>query len=130
MGLGFGPWGPFSPFAPFGGFGYYGFGVPFTSYSGIGFYNSYTAFGPYRRFGGYYPLGGFSTAITAPVLASPLVVAPVSRPTYVQQSNSSRPAAAPIQKNNYWYYCRNPEGYYPYVKECSGEWIKVPQQPS
>ena len=28
-----------------------------------------------------------------------------------------------------WYYCRNPEGYYPYVKHCNGEWQQVPAQP-
>lgn len=28
-----------------------------------------------------------------------------------------------------WYYCRNPEGYYPYVKHCNGEWQQVPATP-
>ena len=31
---------------------------------------------------------------------------------------------------NYWYYCRNPEGYYPYVKQCTAGWIPVPPEPS
>jgi hypothetical protein len=26
---------------------------------------------------------------------------------------------------NYWYYCHNPAGYYPYVQSCTGEWQKV-----
>lgn len=131
LGLGFGL-GMGLGFASIGGFGNYGFSFPLTN-TGIGFYNSYTTFGPYRNFGGYYSPGSFSaaTVITTPALVSPLVVTPVSRPVYVQQrqSNSSRPAA-PIQKNNYWHYCRNPEGYFPYVKECREKWIKVPQQPS
>ncbi|MGC2063672.1 MAG: hypothetical protein WA610_11900 [Thermodesulfovibrionales bacterium] len=25
----------------------------------------------------------------------------------------------------YWYYCRNPKGYYPYVKSCPDGWKKV-----
>jgi hypothetical protein len=25
----------------------------------------------------------------------------------------------------YWYYCENPQGYYPYVKSCPGGWMKV-----
>jgi hypothetical protein len=25
----------------------------------------------------------------------------------------------------YWYYCENPEGYYPYIKSCPGGWMKV-----
>jgi hypothetical protein len=31
----------------------------------------------------------------------------------------------------YWYYCRKPEGYYPYVKQCPDGWMKVvPTPPS
>ena len=29
----------------------------------------------------------------------------------------------------YWYYCTNPEGYYPYVQECLGTWHAVPPAP-
>jgi hypothetical protein len=25
----------------------------------------------------------------------------------------------------YWYYCQNPQGYYPYVKSCPSEWIEI-----
>jgi hypothetical protein len=25
----------------------------------------------------------------------------------------------------YWYYCQDPQGYYPYVKSCPGGWMKV-----
>jgi hypothetical protein len=25
----------------------------------------------------------------------------------------------------YWYFCQKPVGYYPYVKECPGGWLKV-----
>jgi hypothetical protein len=28
-----------------------------------------------------------------------------------------------------WYHCANPEGYYPYVKFCSGGWEQVPAMP-
>lgn len=31
---------------------------------------------------------------------------------------------------NYWYYCRDPQGYYPYVRDCRGSWEPVPAQPS
>jgi len=31
---------------------------------------------------------------------------------------------------DYWYYCRDPEGYYPYVQHCNGNWEPVPAQPS
>lgn len=26
---------------------------------------------------------------------------------------------------NYWYYCHNPKGYYPYVSQCNAQWVKV-----
>ncbi len=29
----------------------------------------------------------------------------------------------------YWYYCANPPGYYPYVPECYGNWERVPVTP-
>jgi hypothetical protein len=29
----------------------------------------------------------------------------------------------------YWYYCTNPQGYYPYVQECLGSWHAVPPAP-
>lgn len=54
-----------------------------------------------------------------PVIAVPAPPPPV----YIEQP---RPPAA-IQ--NYWYYCSNPEGYYPYVKECPGGWQQVAPQP-
>jgi hypothetical protein len=54
--------------------------------------------------------------------APPAVV--VTRPavTYLQ-------APSP-EPEGYWYYCRSPEGYYPYVKKCPGGWMKVvPEAP-
>lgn len=35
-------------------------------------------------------------------------------------------AAAPSQ---YWYYCTNPQGYYPYVPQCRVAWQAVPPSP-
>jgi hypothetical protein len=29
------------------------------------------------------------------------------------------------QQPFYWYYCQNPQGYYPYVKSCPGGWMTV-----
>jgi hypothetical protein len=25
----------------------------------------------------------------------------------------------------YWYYCQNPQGYYPYIQQCPGGWMQV-----
>jgi hypothetical protein len=67
-----------------------------------------------------YPYYGY------PYTPSPTIVVP-SSPTYVEQNtiiedSSEHPAG-------YWYYCTNPAGYYPYVKECSTDWQKVNPTP-
>jgi len=50
----------------------------------------------------------------------PARVAP-DPPVYVQ------PEPQPV---DYWYYCQEPQGYYPYVKNCPGGWMKVvPEAP-
>jgi hypothetical protein len=39
--------------------------------------------------------------------------------------------SAPESSNNpanYWYYCENPAGYYPYVQSCSKGWMQVVPQ--
>lgn len=55
----------------------------------------------------------------------PVITVPAAPPpVYIEQPN---PPATTAQA--YWYYCGNPEGYYPYVKECPGGWQKVSPQP-
>jgi hypothetical protein len=42
------------------------------------------------------------------------------------------PVYGESQQDYYWYYCKNPEGYYPYVASCPGGWMRVvpaPPQP-
>jgi hypothetical protein len=52
---------------------------------------------------------------------APPVVIQQDPPTYVQPQ---------LPQENYWYYCQNPQGYYPYVSSCPGGWMKVvPQAP-
>lgn len=48
-------------------------------------------------------------------------------PVYIEQAPApavSAPAPA------YWYYCRESQGYYPYVKDCPAAWERVAPQPS
>lgn len=33
------------------------------------------------------------------------------------------------QEDAYWYYCQDPQGYYPYVTSCPGGWLKVVPTP-
>lgn len=90
-----------------------------------------SADGHHGGHGGHGPRVGFGVVIGDPwpfpwyypppyYAPPPVVVAPASPPVYIQQ--------APAQAGN-WYHCRNPEGYYPYVRQCPGGWEAVPAQP-
>jgi len=47
-------------------------------------------------------------------------------PVIVQQPEVyTQPPAPRAEPQNYWYFCRDPEGYYPYVKKCPKGWMKV-----
>jgi hypothetical protein len=50
--------------------------------------------------------------------AAPPVVVPEAPPVYIQPE-------LPPQRPYYWYYCPNPPGYYPYIKECPPGWMTV-----
>lgn len=58
----------------------------------------------------------------------PVVVAPAEPPVYIEQSPPPLQASQPAPSND-WFYCRKPDGYYPYVKECPGGWQRVAPQP-
>lgn len=83
-------------------------------------------YGP-RFYGG--PTFGFG--VYAPLWAPPPVYyAPP--PVVVQQGYVAQPAvaAAPAAPSpGYWYYCNNPQGYYPYIRQCSSQWMTVPANP-
>jgi hypothetical protein len=40
---------------------------------------------------------------------------------YIQQPEPH----AQTQQPSYWYYCQNPQGYYPQVQQCPGGWMTV-----
>ena len=52
----------------------------------------------------------------------PPVVVREPPPTYIPQ----QPTAPP---QGYWYYCQNPQGYYPYVQQCTHQWMRVVPPP-
>lgn len=97
--------------------GFYGPGFYGPAYYGTGFYGYPYYYGYRSRY--YYPRSyGYPSSI----------IAPASRPVYIQREASV--AATTQQQTNYWYYCRNPEGYYPYVKQCPEGWLQVAPQPT
>lgn len=54
-----------------------------------------------------------------------VVTVPAPPPVYIERGYEDSPA----REAGYWYYCERPEGYYPYVKECSGGWMRVAPTP-
>lgn len=67
--------------------------------------------------GWYYP---------PPYWSSPPVIVHSAPPIYIERDAAG---AAPDDDANYWYHCKRPEGYYPYIKECPGGWQKVVPTP-
>lgn len=93
---------------------FYGFGGYYDPWLWGGFYGP--GWGRY----GYY---GYNDPFYRPYyMAPPVNRIPTQPPIYIEQPKSVQ------QKFNYWYYCRNPEGYYPHVKECPSGWSQVAPQ--
>ncbi|MFN0305672.1 MAG: hypothetical protein ACKVQU_35570 [Burkholderiales bacterium] len=60
---------------------------------------------------------------------APIPLVQPSPPVYIEQSPPPAVAAS-APPPGYWYYCRESQGYYPYVKECPAPWERVAPQPS
>jgi len=111
-------WGGFYPGY---GYGFGGYGLGLGMGYGLGYYGGYG----YGGYGGY----GFGMPYYPPYYAYPPVVAvPSAPPVYIQQQPQGAVQPAPQAPVNYWHYCRNPEGYYPYVKKCPDGWLQVVPQ--
>ncbi len=96
-----------------GSYGYHGGG-------GSGYYGGVWV-GPAWGWG-----GGWWGPSVYPYYVAPPVVIEQQQPQpqlYIQQMPTAEDAG-------YWYYCRKPEGYYPYVKKCPNGWMKVVPQPN
>lgn len=90
----------------------------YPGFYGSGFYGP--SFYGYRSYG--YPDPFFNRPFYS---YPPTVVVPVTPPVYIQREQPQ-----PVQQQtNYWHYCQNPEGYYPYVKSCPDGWLQVAPQP-
>ena len=73
---------------------------------------------PYYPYYPYYPYD--------PYYYSPSPVIIQQEPeTYIQKPQQR-------EEPTYWYFCKDPKGYYPYVKRCPNGWLKVvpPSEPS
>lgn len=59
---------------------------------------------------------------------APVVVQPAPR-VYVERDDVAGLPSAP-STSPYWYYCRDSNTYYPYVRECASPWERVPAAPA
>jgi len=111
------------------------------SYAGAGYHGHPVGHrgwhGGYRgpRVGVYYGPGlgygipytyAYPYPIGYPFAFAPLVIntTPITQ-TYIQQEPIADAAIQPAPAVNYWYYCTQPAGYFPYVQNCSQPWMKV-----
>lgn len=119
-------------------------------YSGHGGYYGHSR---YSRPGGYYRYGGHDhwgvSIVVDPFLFAPwpypspyyyppypysypypyppaVVTVPASPPVYIERGESAEPAP---RASASWYYCADPQGYYPYVQQCHGDWQAVAPRP-
>ena len=99
----------------------------------------------YRYYGGggpgWWPILGLGLVLgiyelsrpsyASPYYSQPPVIIHQQAPNvYVQPAPQYAPAP-PAPESNYWYFCRESNGYYPYVKQCPQGWMKVvPTPPS
>ncbi|MBI5556905.1 MAG: hypothetical protein HY885_04655 [Deltaproteobacteria bacterium] len=52
----------------------------------------------------------------------PYYLSPPPPSVYIERAPAEPVAPEP---QSYWYYCPDPQGYYPSVRECPGGWLKV-----
>jgi len=107
--------------------GWHGGGWHGGGWHGGGWHGRHHFWGPRVFFGvgvaapfWWYPYGYAYPYPYAYPADSPPMAVESSPQTYIQEDT---------QAQQYWYYCQNPQGYYPYVKECPGGWQEVAPQP-
>lgn len=54
---------------------------------------------------------------------------PPDPPIVIQQPEVYVQPAPQEEQPLYWYFCKEPQGYYPYVKQCPTGWMKVVPTP-
>jgi len=78
--------------------------------------------------GAPWPVWGTSVAVGVPIATGaffPSDLEVVDNGSTFIERNDAAMAASP---NNFWYYCTDPAGYFPYVQACNNAWIPVVPQ--
>lgn len=85
------------------------FGFPVWPYPA---YSSYYP-SPYEP---YYPYSSSQTIV---------IQSPPAQTQYIEKDDTNADDNTSMPEENYWYYCKNPKGYYPYIEKCNTQWQKV-----
>jgi len=103
----------------YGGYGH-GYGYGYYRGYGYGWWGYPYGWGyPYWWNYPYYPYNG------------PYYYEGYGEPPPVLPQGVTPPAKSGQQQPSYWHFCQDPEGYYPYVKDCPGGWMTVvPPKPN
>ncbi|HUL23257.1 MAG TPA: hypothetical protein VLZ10_17515 [Thermodesulfobacteriota bacterium] len=97
----------------YGGRGYGWWGYPYGWAYPYGWGYPYGWNYPYYPYYGPYYGGGYEV------------------PTVPPEEVTPPPESGQQQQPSYWRFCQDPEGYYPYVKDCPGGWMAVvPSKPN
>ncbi|RCS58250.1 hypothetical protein [Parvibium lacunae] len=101
----------------------------------VGFYVGINAGHP-AYYGGYgyrpyYQPYYWGPSYYAPIYYTPpvttTVIVPPEPTVYVQRPVER--TAPPVATQQYWYFCRESQAYYPYVQQCTGPWQPVAAMP-
>ena len=65
-----------------------------------------------------------------PVYALPAPVVVQAAPKIYVERDAAQAAPAAANSSPVWFYCRESNTYYPYVRECAGDWERVPARPA
>jgi hypothetical protein len=107
--------------------GGWGWGVGAGIAAGVAVGSALSWPGYYYPYGYPYPYAyAYPDAYAYPAPAV-TVVQPVATPAPVAAAPAATPAAEPAGQS--YYYCGNPKGYYPYVRDCKTAWQAVPATP-
>lgn len=93
--------------------GYYGY----RGYYGHGWYGGWYGFYPF----GFYSFGYYPYGYPYPSYAYPY--------PYYPYTYSQPPVYIEPEQPFYWYYCQDPQGYYPYIESCPSGWTRVTPTP-
>ena len=107
-----------------GGYWYGGWDWP---YFGLGVAAGAILSYPYYPYYPYYSYPYYDPYLYAPTY-SPVIYRERGA-AYTDEYGYSEPARTRSSSESTWYYCRQSNAYYPYVKRCAGEWEKVPAIP-